>query len=133
MPLESISNAYSYENAGNSGSKRGFINISFKTKTDQIMFKEKQKSQGPILLNQVIQNKVAENCNSIIRCSSRLTHTNLQIQREIRRWFNENKIAAIKYRNCFFQIKKDPRSAFLPIPSMEVLANIMETNEQTTY
>jgi hypothetical protein len=100
--------------------------LTFCSKSAQIFFRQQKLKKGPIMLNQLIQNPVANNVDRSIPCSNRLTHENLQIQRSIRQLKANNKIHSVRYRDCFFQIKRDDKSAFIPVSTCDFLHELFE-------
>jgi hypothetical protein len=115
---------------------KGFMIITFKSKSAQIQFMKKKFAFGNISLNELMNNDQNHDV-TILRFNNRLTPLNHDILKKLRDLKKDGKIAQIKYRNCFFNIRKEDNSALLPITSLELLQNLFEPEiaepEQTTY
>jgi hypothetical protein len=133
IPESFIENSFSYATNGPQNKKRGVLIITFKDKSGQLKFREQKQNLGSLMLKQLVQQKVPENENVAIRFYNRLTPVNQRIQRELRLLLNNGNITQIKYKNCFFQFKKDQCSAFIPATSMEFLHEYFELPEVTSY
>jgi hypothetical protein len=130
---ETIVNYYSYTSSANKKNiTNSYMIMTFKSKSDQIAFKSKVTSLGPITLSQVLHNAANVDQKKTLRISSRLTITNRHIIRDLRYLQAEKKICSIRYRNCHFQMKKDMESAFEPIPTRDFLLKHFNYNLEDT-
>jgi hypothetical protein len=115
---------------------KGFMIITFKSKSAQIQFMKKKFEFGNIAFNELMGNEQSDDV-ILLRFNSRLTQLNHDIRKKLWPLLKDKKIAQIKYRNCFFNICKESHSALLPITSLEMLQNLFEPEiavpEQTTY
>jgi hypothetical protein len=127
-----IKSSYTYDIKTKNGTK-GVMILSFANKHGQLLFREKRLELGPITLSQLIPEKVPDNQNVTMRIVSKLTPNNQHIQRELRQLLNNNKISAIKYRNCSFHFQREAESAFIPVMSPEFLNDYMKSFDDTTY
>lgn len=126
MPEDCLSNFYSYTST-QKGILRGTLVITFKSKSDQLLFREKKISKGPVSINQLTEVEVSAAQNTTLGCFNRLTPTNQHIQRELGKLLEDTKIKEIKYRNCQFFVKIKENSALLPIGSVEHLNDLKAT------
>jgi hypothetical protein len=86
------------------------------------------------MIKSLYGNKIDDKDNKALRISDRLTTENQTIQRELRILHRENKIVSIKFRNCFFNIKRNENSAYMTITSIQNLRNeFILVMEQTSY
>lgn len=127
IPRNSIKRAYSYETSSGNA-KKGVLIIQFHSKSDQLFFREKKKEIGLISVNQLTENQVSENKNKNLLCINRLSSTNQEIIKRLRDMLKDEKIIAIKYRNCFFYIQQTEKAAFIPVPSLEFLDEFEEAS-----
>lgn len=110
--------------------------ITFKSKSAQIDFMKKIFELGNISLNELLGIDQSHDV-IMLRFNNRLTPSNHEIQKKLRDLLKNKKIHQIKYRNCFFNIRKEPQSALLPITSMDMLRSLFEPEmviaERTSY
>jgi hypothetical protein len=137
FPYNKVFTTESWTSTQNNRTK-GVMIITFKSKSAQINFMKKKFEFGNIALNDLMVNEQSDDV-IMLRFNSRLTQLNHDIRKKLWQLLKDEKIAQIKYRNCFFNIRKETNSALLPITSLEMLHNLFEPEivpaeqELTTY
>lgn len=104
--------------------KNAFMNIEFCLKEDQINFLKAVRQVGQMTLKSVIPNissTSSQNDSRKLKISRRLTIENRQVINRLRALLDENKIAKVRFRNCFYEIKPLQQENFVKIPSTEHL------------
>lgn len=131
IPRSSIAHAYSFE-TGTDRERKGFLIIRFQSKTEQIQFKEKKKSKPAITINQIqTENPVPVAVNKGLFCAARLTPVNQEISKKLRDLLENDKIKDIKYKNCFFQVKQFENSAYIPVPTLQFLEELIGIDDES--
>lgn len=125
---EEIHSSESWESS-NSGSKKGFMILTFKTKTSQLNFRTKRLSMGAPTLRELSNDPVTDAENKPVRISNRLSPENQKIQRQIRQLMEGNKVHSVRFRNCIFELKKDDKTEFIPTPTLQFLNDLMDNNQ----
>lgn len=135
IPPEVVDYKYSYEFTINRPStstptmprsKKIFqMVVAFKDQQSKINFMKKKKEKGPVKFEQLTKARLNKNeAETTIRIVNRLSKFNLQVQRDLMRLKNENKILKFQLHNGTFRVQEKENTAWKVIDTEEKLENI---------
>lgn len=129
FPLNVVQSTKSFETKGTAKQqKKGMLFVKFKYKEDQIDFLKKREIYGPIYQSQILPEASQETHDNQLTISRCLTAENRDVINQLRSLNKFNKIYAIRYRNCCFQMQIHQNEIFIPIPSTEHLKKYFDFN-----